>query len=165
MIEELWSIHQDIEKVVEEYFKHEPKPFLLVKPKKPFPEILQYYHNKWKKFERLKRYEMAEVYYYAWLGLKNETYNTSEWLNFRKENGVYKVERKSYFMSKNMFKYNFKNFVHKLMKVREICLNKGDELIVFSKFYQGDITNKESYIAWWKAMENWKNANENNQFC
>ena len=41
MIEELWQTHKDIEKVVEEYFKYEPKPFLLIKPKKPFPEVLQ----------------------------------------------------------------------------------------------------------------------------
>lgn len=162
MIEELWNIHQDIEKVVEEYFKYEPKPFLLIKPKKPFPKILQHYHNNWKNFERLGNDGIAKVYYYAWIGLKNETYKTREWLNFRKENGFYKVEKKAYFRSKNMFRYNFKNFVHKLIGVKEICLNKKDNFIPFDKFYQEEITNKESYIAWWKAMENWKNANDNN---
>lgn len=158
MIEELWQTYHDIEKVVEEYFKYEPKPFLLVRPKKPFPQNLQYYHNQWRKFERIGSQFMAEVYYYAWIGLKSKTYNTIEWLNFRKENGIYKVERKAYFMSKNMFKYNFLNSVHKLMKVREIC--SKDNFISFDKFYQGEISNKESYIAWWKAMENWKNTNE-----
>lgn len=158
MIEELWQTHQDIEKVVEEYFKYEPKPFLLIKPKKPFPQILQHYHNEWKKFERLENYEMAKAYYYAWIGLKNETYKSREWLKFREENGIYKAERKLYLMGKIMFKLKFKNFVHKLVGLKEIC--SKDNFLPFYMFYQGDITCKESYIAWWKAMKNWKNANE-----